>query len=94
MPQNKSLNDLTLDELLQKATAAQDHLKSIQNKLADVVVTGVTGNQEVQIKISGKYNAISTDISDSAYADKEKLEQLITSAINDAMRKLEEIVAE
>jgi DNA-binding YbaB/EbfC family protein len=94
MPQNKPLNELTLDELLQKARESQNKMKSVQNKLASAVVIGIAGNQEVQIKITGKYNVISTTISDSAYADKERLEQLITIAINDAMYKLELITKE
>lgn len=94
MPQNKSLNMLTLDELLQKARKIQDDMKLAQNKLANACVTGVAGNGDVQIKISGKYHAINTTISDAARASKEKLENFITIAINDALSKLELIAKE
>jgi DNA-binding YbaB/EbfC family protein len=94
MSQNKSLDKYTLDELLQKARTIQGEMESIQNKLANTCVIGVAGNQEVQIKINGRYEAISTTISDSAYADKERLASLITVAINDATSKLELITKE
>jgi DNA-binding YbaB/EbfC family protein len=91
MSHEKSLNELTLDELMQKAQEVQNNMKSVQNRLANADVTGVAGNQDVQIKISGKYRVISTTIADSAYANKEKLADLITIAINDAILKLEQI---
>lgn len=94
MLQNKSLDDLSLGELLQKAHEIQDKMRSTQNKLVNASVVGIAGNEGVQIKITGQYNAVRTTISDDAYSDKEKLEQLVTIAINDAMRKLELIAKE
>jgi len=91
MPQNKLLSELTLDELMQKARETQNNMKSVQNKLANACVLGVAGNQDVQIKINGNYQVINTVISDSAYLDKAKLENLVTIAINDALAKLEAI---
>ena len=94
MLQNKSLDDLSLGELLQKAHEIQDKMRSTQNKLVNASVVGIAGNEGVQIKITGQYNAVRTTISDDAYSDKEKLEQLVTIAINDAMRKLELVAKE
>lgn len=90
MSLNKPLQELSLDELLQKAREIQDDMQSVQTKLATACVTGVAGNnKEVQIKINGKFQAISTSIADSAYTNKEQLEDLITIAINDAISQLE-----
>jgi DNA-binding protein YbaB len=94
MEHDKSLDDLTLNELIHKSHEILSTMKSVQNKLANACVIGVAGNQDVQIKINGKYQAISTIISDSAYADKEKLADFITIAINDALHKLELIAKE
>jgi DNA-binding protein YbaB len=87
MSQN-TLSNLNLEGLLQKAREAQSKLQKAQARLAHACVVGNAGNQDVQIKITGKYNVVSTAISDQAYANKEKLEQLITIAINDAMYQL------
>lgn len=94
MQQNRPLNELTLDELLQKSRKILDDMKLAQDKLAHASVIGVAGNEEVQIKINGKYQAISTTIADATYANKERLASLITIAINDAMGKLEKIAKE
>lgn len=94
MLHNKQLNELSLDELMQEARRTQDNIKSVSAKLANACVTGVAGKQDVQIRINGKYQAISTTISDSACGNKEQLEKLVTIAINDAFSKLELIAKE
>ena len=90
MSHNKSLNELSLDELMLKAREMQAQMQTAHDRLSNAVVIGMAGdNNDIQIRMNGKYQVISTTIADHVDADKVQLANLVTMAINDAISKLE-----
>ncbi len=69
----------------------QEKMQEAQQKLAELEVTGESGAGLVKIVLTGKHEARSLSIDPSLIADndQEMLEDLIVSAINDAVRKVE-----
>ncbi|HIG79290.1 MAG TPA: YbaB/EbfC family nucleoid-associated protein [Cycloclasticus sp.] len=80
-----------LGDLMQQAQKMQEKMQEAQQKLAELEVTGESGAGLVKIVLTGKHEARSLSIDPSLIADndQEMLEDLIVSAINDAVRKVE-----
>jgi DNA-binding YbaB/EbfC family protein len=80
-----------LGDLMQQAQKMQEKMQEAQQKLAELEVTGESGAGLVKIVMTGKHEArrLSIDPSLMADNDQEMLEDLIVSAINDAVRKVE-----
>ncbi len=71
-------------------------MNEIQERLADMEVTGAAGGGMVQVTLSGKAEArkVKIDPSLAGSGDVEVLEDLIVAAFNDAKVKVEAQVAE
>ena len=80
-----------LGDLMQQAQKMQEKMQEAQQKLSELEVTGESGAGLVKIVLTGKHEArrLSIDPSLMADNDQEMLEDLIVSAINDAVRKVE-----
>ena len=80
-----------LGDLMQQAQKMQEKMQEAQQKLAELEVTGESGAGLVKVVLTGKHEAkrLSIDPSLIADNDQEMLEDLIVSAINDAVRKVE-----
>ena len=80
-----------LGDLMQQAQKMQEKKQEAQQKLAELEVTGESGAGLVKVVLTGKHEAkrLSIDPSLMADNDQEMLEDLIVSAINDAVRKIE-----
>lgn len=80
-----------LGDLMQQAQKMQEKMQQAQQKLAEQEMTGESGAGLVKIVMTGKYEARKLTIDPSLIADndQEMLEDLIVSAINDAVRKIE-----
>ena len=80
-----------LGDLMQQAQKMQEKMQEAQQKLAELEVTGESGAGLVKIVMTGKYEARKLSIDPSLIADndQEMLEDLIVSAVNDAVRKIE-----
>ncbi|MEO1962924.1 MAG: YbaB/EbfC family nucleoid-associated protein [Cycloclasticus sp.] len=80
-----------LGDLMQQAQKMQEKMQEAQSKLAELEVTGESGAGLVKVVLTGKHEArrLSIDPSLIADNDQEMLEDLIVSAINDAVRKVE-----
>lgn len=80
------------NELIKKAEEMQSKMKDIQEKIAAMFVTGSAGADLVTIKMNGQHKVkpehVFVDPS-LLTGDKETLEHLIASAINDASDKVE-----
>ena len=81
-----------IGKLMQQAQAMQERVKSIQKELSSMEVQGTAGAGMVTVTLTGKHDARNVQIDDSLFNanDKDMLEDLITAAINDAVRKIEE----
>jgi nucleoid-associated protein EbfC len=75
--------------LMQQAQKMQENLKKAQDEIARMEVEGQAGAGMVKVTMTGKHECKRVQIDPGVMDDKEMLEDLITSAINDAARKLE-----
>ncbi len=85
-----------LADMLKQAQELQARMNEIQERLADMEVTGAAGGGMVQVTLSGKAEArkVKIDPSLAGSEDVEVLEDLIVAAFNDAKVKVEAQVAE
>ena len=78
-----------LSKLMQQAQALQSNLQKTQSELQDLEVQGQSGGGMVSITMTGRHDVRKVQIDDSILDDKEMLEDLITAAVNDAVRRVE-----
>ncbi|MFM9912403.1 MAG: YbaB/EbfC family nucleoid-associated protein [Methylophilaceae bacterium] len=79
-----------LGNLMKQAQTMQDNMKKAQEELAQMEVEGTASNGLVTVLMSGKHEVKRVNLDASLMSDdKEMLEDLITLAINDAVRKVE-----
>ncbi len=84
-----------IGQLMKQAQEMQANMKKAQEEMASTIVVGESGGGMVRIKMSCKYEVKEIDINDSLINDdKEMLEDLITAAFNDSIRKVEKTTQE
>ncbi len=84
-----------IGQLMKQAQEMQANLKKAQEEMASISVTGESGAGMVRITMTCQHQVQSVEIDDSLLADdKEMLEDLVTAAFNDAMRRVEKTVQE
>lgn len=84
-----------LGNLMKQAQAVQENMKKAQEELARTEVTGNAGGGMVSVTMTCRHDVKRVHIDDSLVGDeKEVLEDLITAAMNDAVRKVEQTVQE
>jgi len=77
--------------LMKQAQQMQDNLKKAQEQLATVEVEGQSGAGLVKVVITCRYDVKRVTIDPSLLGDdKEMLEDLVTAAMNDALRRAEQ----
>ncbi|PIP60276.1 nucleoid-associated protein, YbaB/EbfC family [Candidatus Uhrbacteria bacterium CG22_combo_CG10-13_8_21_14_all_47_17] len=67
--------------------------KDIQSTLAQESAEGTGGWGKVKVKIDGNQQVLSVTIDPEALNDKTKLEQWIREAMNDGVKKIQQIMA-
>ncbi|RJX31502.1 MAG: YbaB/EbfC family nucleoid-associated protein [Oxalobacter sp.] len=76
--------------LMKQAQAMQANMEKMQQELAKTIVEGQSGAGLVNVLMSCKYYVSRVSIDPSLMGDdKEMLEDLLTAALNDAVRKVE-----
>src|SRR5471030_1450431 len=81
--------------LMKQAQAMQDNMKKAQDQLALIDVEGLSGAGLVKVVMSCKNIVKRVAIDPSLLADdKDMLEDLVTAAFNDAIRKAEALTKE
>ena len=71
----------------------QADMKKAQEEMASITVSGESGAGMVRITMTCQHQVQAVEIDDSLVGDdKEMLEDLITAAFNDAIRKVEDTV--
>jgi len=84
-----------IGQLMKQAQQMQADMKKAQEEMASLTVTGESGAGMVRITMSCQHQVQAVEIDDSLVGDdKEMLEDLITAAFNDALRKVEKTVQE
>ncbi|HKU70645.1 MAG TPA: YbaB/EbfC family nucleoid-associated protein [Burkholderiales bacterium] len=79
-----------IGNLMKQAQLMQENMKKLQEQLAAMEVEGQAGSGLVKVVMTGKYQMKRVTIDPKLLADdKEMLEDLITAAANDAVRRIE-----
>jgi len=84
-----------IGQLMKQAQQMQADMKKAQEEMAALTVTGESGAGMVRITMTCQHQVQAVEIDDSLVGDdKEMLEDLVTAAFNDAIRKVEKTVQE
>ena len=84
-----------LGDLMKQAQQMQENMKKMQEQLATVEIEGQSGAGMVKVTMTCRHNVKRVSIDPSLVGeDKEMLEDLITAAMNDAVRKVETAIQE
>jgi len=85
-------NKAGMGDLMKKAQEMQENMQKAQAEIANTEVIGESGAGLVKITLLGNHNVRRVEIDDSLMDDdKEMLEDLIAAAMNDAVRRVEEV---
>ena len=78
-----------LGNLMRQAQQMQENMQKAQAELAEIEVTGESGPGMVKVTLNGRHEAKKVAIEPKLLGeDKDMLEDLLTAAINDAVRKV------
>jgi nucleoid-associated protein EbfC len=82
--------------MMKQAQQMQDKMKTLQDELSEMEVTGSSGGGMVEVTMSGKHETKRVKIDPSLIVadDAEVLEDLIAAAFNDAKAKVETMMQE
>ncbi|CAN5226501.1 YbaB/EbfC family nucleoid-associated protein [soil metagenome] len=84
-----------IGQLMKQAQQMQDNMKKMQDTLATIEVEGQSGAGMVKVTMTCKNDCKRIVIDPSLLADdKDMLEDLVTAAVNDALRKAEATASE
>ena len=83
-------------DLIQQAQGLQSKIAALQEELADKVVVGSSGGDMVKVEANGAQEILSITIEKELLdpADPEMLQDLILAAVNDALKKSRELMAQ
>ena len=80
----------SISDLMQQAQQMQADMQKAQEELANAEVTGEAGAGMVKVVMNGRDDVKRVSIDDGVLGeDKEMLEDLLASAVNDAVKKVE-----
>lgn len=80
--------------LMKQAQMMQDNMRKVQDQLAQTEVEGQSGAGMVKILMTCAHEVRRVTIDPTALEDREMLEDLLAAAINDAVRRGEELSKE
>ena len=81
-----------LDDLLKQAQKLQEKVQDAQQEMARSEVQGESGGGLVRVVMSGRHDVRRIHIEPSLMSeDREVLEDLVAAAVNDAVRRVEEL---
>ena len=84
-----------IGNLMKQAQLMQDNMKKLQGELAATEVEGTSGSGMVKIVMTGRHEVKRVTIDPRLLADeREMLEDLVTAAINDAVRRVDAMTQE
>ncbi len=85
-----------LKDLIQQAQGLQSKVAALQEELAEKVVVGSSGGDMVKVEASGAQEILSITIEKELLdpEDPEMLQDLVVAAVNDALKKSRELMAQ
>ena len=79
-----------IGNLMKQAQLMQENMKKMQESLAQMEIEGQAGSGLVKVIMTGKHEVRRVTIAPNLLSeDKDMLEDLVATAINDAVRKIE-----
>lgn len=89
----KGMGDM--GKIMQQAQQMQEKMQKIQQEAAQATATGESGAGLVKVTMNGQHSVTRVEVDPSLLEeDKEMLEDLLAAAVNDAVRKVEEVSQE
>ena len=82
-----------MQNIMRQANQMQAKIKKLQEELAERVYEGTSGGGAVVAKMKGESKLMSVVISADAAGDVEMLQDMVVSAVNDALTKAKETQA-
>ncbi len=84
-----------LGNLMKQAQEMQENLKKAQEELATLEISGQSGGGLVEVVMTGRHDVKRVKIDQLLLSDdKEILEDLIAAAVNDTVKKIEQLTKE
>ena len=80
--------------LMKNLPKMQEEVGKLQSRIAQITADGEAGGGMVKAKVNGHMEVLACAINDEAMKDKELLEDLVRSAINQATQRAKKAVAE
>jgi DNA-binding YbaB/EbfC family protein len=80
--------------LLGKLPKIREEMENLQQRLGQVTAEGDAGAGMVQVKVNGRMEVLACRLRDEALGDREVLEDLIVSAVNQALQKVRQTAAQ
>ncbi|TAK06966.1 MAG: YbaB/EbfC family nucleoid-associated protein [Candidatus Manganitrophaceae bacterium] len=89
-------NKKMLGDIMRQAQALQERMAKLQEEAAKKTIEASSGGGMVTVKVSGKQQLLSITIDPEIIksGDIEMLQDLITAAVNEGLRKSQELMAE
>ncbi len=84
-----------LGNMMKQAQAMQENMRKVQQELADIEVRGQSGGGLVSVTMTCQHDVRKVEIAAALMDDdREVLEDLVAAAVNDAVRKSEQVTQE
>jgi DNA-binding YbaB/EbfC family protein len=80
--------------LMKNLPKIREEMEKLQQRVAQITAEGSAGGGMVTARVNGHMEVLSCHISDEAMADREMLEDLIRGAVNQAIQKVRQAVAD
>jgi nucleoid-associated protein EbfC len=82
-------------ELMQQAKAAQEKLQQLQEELATKMIEATSGGGMVKVVVNGRQEVVSIEIEDEVIKSNDRLmlQNLVLSAVNQGIKRSQELVA-
>ena len=80
--------------LMKNLPKIREEMGRLQERLQQITAEGDAGGGMVKVKVNGQMELLSCRISDEALKDRELLEDLIRGAVNQALQRARQTVAE
>jgi hypothetical protein len=80
--------------LMSQLPKIREEMEKFQQRVGQLTAEGDAGAGMVKVKVNGKMEVLACTISDEAFKDRELLEDLVAGAVNQAIGKVRQQVAD
>lgn len=80
--------------LMKNLPKIREEMEKLQQRVGQITAEASAGGGMVTVRVNGHMEVLSCHISDEALADREMLEDLVRGAVNQAIQKVRQAVAD